>query len=383
MTFDATGRRFTPGDTGAIPGPVTGTISFLDAAFLPGATLTAAQIPSFAVTSGGITWTAVGASFVVADVSVNAAGTGFGDWGLSLEQELVGGNTGPEQLNIINGNLFDYMGDEIVYGDSIPGDRFAAPELVASSTVAGSFGEARARRERFSLEVNERSIRLAAKGRSAMARRVGSQGERTEAAIRGAALRLIARHGYEALSMRRLAEEVGLGAAALYRYFPNKQAILMGLLEAHMRELLEAWAAARLPASRPAPERLEAFTRFHIRHHLPRADGVFLSYMELRSLTRENFERIEGLRRAYEAALVEILEAGRRDGSLSAPAPKVAARAIIAMLTGITTWYRAGGPLSASELEEIYWRLVAGSVGLAPAPAPDTPKEDTPCSTPA
>ena len=210
-----------------------------------------------------------------------------------------------------------------------------------------------------------------------MARRTGSQGERTEAAIREAALRLIARYGYEALTMRRLAEEVDLGAAALYRYFPTKQSILFRLLEAHMGELLAAWERARLPAARPAPERLEAFTRFHIRHHLPRAEGVFLSYMELRSLEAANFTRIEELRRAYEADLVAILEAGRAEGTLRVVEPKVSARAIIAMLTGITTWYRAGGPLSPAEIETIYWGLVAGTCGL-PAGAP--PREETPCS---
>jgi AcrR family transcriptional regulator len=210
-----------------------------------------------------------------------------------------------------------------------------------------------------------------------VARRTGSQGERTEAAIRSAARRLIARHGYEALSMRRLAEEVGLGAAALYRYFPNKQAILMRLLEAHMRDLLAAWAAARLPASRPAPERLEAFTRFHIRHHLPRPDDVFLSYMELRSLEPENFDRIEALRRSYEDELTAILAAGRATGSLAVAEPKVTARAVIAMLTGLTTWYRAEGPLSPVEIEDIYWGMVARLAGLA------VPAREEPCSMPA
>jgi len=197
-----------------------------------------------------------------------------------------------------------------------------------------------------------------------MARRVGSDGARTEAAIRAAALRLIARFGYEALSMRRLAEEVDLGAAALYRYFPTKQAILFSLLKAHMEDLQTAWDEARPPRTVPAPHRLEAFTRFHIRHHLPRADGVFLSYMELRSLTRENFDAIESMRRQYERDLAEILSDGAKSGALSSALPRVTARAIIAMLTGITTWYREKGPLSPREVEDIYWNMVARMTGL-------------------
>lgn len=197
-----------------------------------------------------------------------------------------------------------------------------------------------------------------------MARRVGSDGARTEAAIREAAMRLIARHGYDALSMRRLAEEVGLGAAALYRYFPTKQAMLFSLLESHMAELLEEWHAARLPDEAPAPARLERFTRFHIRHHLPRRAGVFLSYMELRSLSPENFAAIESLRRSYEGDLARILADGVADGTLAMEEPRVTARAIIAMLTGLTTWYRETGVLTPGEIEDIYWNTVARMTGL-------------------
>jgi len=199
-----------------------------------------------------------------------------------------------------------------------------------------------------------------------MARRVGSDGVRTEAAIRGAALRLIARYGYEALSMRRLASEVDLGAAALYRYFPNKQAMLFSLLKAHMEELLDAWDEARRSGQAGAPARLEAFTRFHIRHHLPRAEGVFLSYMELRSLSPENFTAIGAMRRRYEHDLAQILADGAAAGTLRMDDPRVMARAIIALLTGITTWYRDSGPLDAAELEKIYWNIVARMTGIDP-----------------
>ena len=197
-----------------------------------------------------------------------------------------------------------------------------------------------------------------------MARRVGSNGVRTEAAIRAAALKLIARYGYEALSMRRLAREVDLGAAALYRYFPTKQAMLFSLMKTHMEELLAAWEIARQPCQASAPARLEAFTRFHIRHHLPRADGVFLSYMELRSLSPENFDAIEAMRQRYEQELVQIVADGAAAGSLRLDHSRVTARAIIALLNGITTWYRDSGPLDAAQIEVIYWNIIARMTGI-------------------
>lgn len=196
-----------------------------------------------------------------------------------------------------------------------------------------------------------------------MARRAGSDGTRTEAAIREAAVRLIARHGFEAMTMRRLAEEIGLGAPALYRYFPTKQALLHDLLLGHMDELLAAWADARLPDYRSGAERLEQFTRFHIRHHLPRADEIFLSYMELRSLTPEHYRAIAAKRTEYEGDLVRILADGDADGSLRCEHPKITSKAVIACLTGITTWYRASGPLTPGEIEDTYWTMIARMCG--------------------
>ncbi len=202
-----------------------------------------------------------------------------------------------------------------------------------------------------------------------MARRIGSDGTRTEAAIRAAATLLIARHGYDALSMRRLAEAVGLGAAAIYRYYPNKQAILLSLMESHAREALEAWRAARGASGTSPAARLEAFTRFHIRHHWTRRDGLCLSHFELRSLSPENFRKIEALRNRYEREVVEILRSGAATGALAPIDASVTARGIIALLNGLASWYRPEGPIGRSEIEDIYWGMVARLAGIGAARA--------------
>jgi len=209
-----------------------------------------------------------------------------------------------------------------------------------------------------------------------MARRIGSDGVKTRSAICDAAVRLIARYGYEALSMRRLAEEIDLGAAALYRYFPNKQAMLYHLLESHMDDLLSAWGEVNPGSGITPAARLEAFTRFHIRHHWTRADNLFLSYMELRSLDAENFKKIEDLRRTYERAIAEIIEDGCAQNTFAPQDPWVTSRAIIALLNGLTTWFKADGPIKADAIEEMYLNMVLGLAGVTTA-------KETECLTPA
>jgi AcrR family transcriptional regulator len=210
-------------------------------------------------------------------------------------------------------------------------------------------------------ELNERSINSV---RRPLARLAGSAGERTAEAIRKESLLLIARHGYDAVSMRMIAEAVGVQPGALYQYFTNKQQLLVTLLREHMERLLEAWSAERVENEEPKAA-LERFARFHIRYHFSRADEVFISYMELRALEPMGFKLIGALRKVYEKGLKDVLIEGHARGAFNLRDPHAASMAILSMLTGVSTWYRTGGRLSQQEIEDIYACMVLGSVGCS------------------
>ena len=193
-----------------------------------------------------------------------------------------------------------------------------------------------------------------------MARKQGSHSDITGPRVQDTALRLIARHGFAAVSMRQIASEVGVQACALYNYTPDNQSLLFDLMHTHMADLLTALQNADLCGD--ALQQLEAFTRFHIRFHLPRPDQVFVSYMELRNLSQDNFAAIEDMRRQYEDALEAILRNGVKQGAFSVEDTRVATMAIIAMLTGLSHWYREDGRLDIAAIEAIYWNLVRKSV---------------------
>ena len=198
--------------------------------------------------------------------------------------------------------------------------------------------------------------------RSFVSRQSVSKGSKTADSIRRHAERLFAARGYAAVSMRDIAEAVGLRVGGLYNHFPTKQDILRDLLVGHMDDLLAGWAAFDDPLGTPA-DRLTGFARFHIRFHFEKPDAVFIAYMELRSLEPQNYAEVEALRRTYEGHLRAILAAGAPCFVVQDAA--VASRAIIAMLTGVTTWYRAGGRLGIDDIETIYVDMVRRSVGLA------------------
>ncbi|SDD73046.1 DNA-binding transcriptional regulator, AcrR family [Paracoccus isoporae] len=193
-----------------------------------------------------------------------------------------------------------------------------------------------------------------------MGRTQGSRAEVTGPLIRDAARRLFARHGYAAVSMRQIAAEVGVQVGTLYAYTADKQALLADLLREHMQDLLASWQD---DPDLPPPARLDRFVRFHIDTSLDHADGVFLSYMELRNLTPDNHAEITGLRRDYENALQHILDAGVAAGAMRIADARLTTMALIAMLTGVTNWYRAGGRLDRDALHAHYCALVRGAVG--------------------
>lgn len=62
------------------------------------------------------------------------------------------------------------------------------------------------------------------------------------------ALRLVAERGYAATTLREIAKEAGVSVGLLYRYFPNKQAVLLALYDALSADF--AATAADLPKGR-------------------------------------------------------------------------------------------------------------------------------------
>ena len=194
-----------------------------------------------------------------------------------------------------------------------------------------------------------------------MARKAGSHAEITGPAIQNAAVRLFSRSGYAAVSMREIAAEVGVRAGALYLYTPDKQTLLFDLMRVHLETLQDAWKKAK---SGDTPmERLKVFVEFHVDYHFDLRDEVFISYMELRNLSDENFRIIQKLRRSYENELQEILSDGLQAGDFRFEDVRVTTMALLAMLLGYLTWFRGDGRLGKEDIRRIHWDLAREMVG--------------------
>lgn len=188
-------------------------------------------------------------------------------------------------------------------------------------------------------------------------RTVGSKGETTERMLRDAGVRLIAKHGYEAVSLRMLAKEVGIQAGSLYNYISNKQEFLFSLLVSIIQDLQDE-TDARLEEIEDPLEAMRAFIEIHITFHTLRKQEVFIGNMELRSLTRKNYAVVREMRDRYEAILSRIIDDGIRQGQFSCSDAGIVKLAIVAMLTGVSTWYKPGGRHKISTLIDEYTLMV-------------------------
>ena len=199
-----------------------------------------------------------------------------------------------------------------------------------------------------------------------MGRPVGASGPRTMAVIRRKAVARIYESGFEATTLRQVAADVGVKAGSLYNYFDSKQDLLFGLLNATMADL-ESELETALRGAAGALDTLKRFIAFHIDFHTARKREVFIGNMELRSLNGRHYAAIIACRNRYEARVQSIFEAGNREGVWAVEDPRVATFAVIAMLTGICTWFSPSGRLDRADLTRLYTHQILRGLDLRQA----------------
>jgi AcrR family transcriptional regulator len=191
------------------------------------------------------------------------------------------------------------------------------------------------------------------------------RGPETRAAIEGAAIELFAQRGYHATSMRAIAAAARVQPAAIYHWYPSKEAILVRLQDDFMERLTERVVSAMGRHDRPAL-RLAAAVREHVVFHGLHRREAFVTDSEIRALTDGPRGALIAQRDDYQAMFSEMIRDGIRDGSLRATDAHVATYAILLQCTGVALWFDPSGPLKLEQVAELHVELVLGSLQAAP-----------------
>jgi AcrR family transcriptional regulator len=194
---------------------------------------------------------------------------------------------------------------------------------------------------------------------------VARRGANTREAIDRAAVELFARLGYHATSMRALAAAAEIQPAAIYHWYANKEAILVGLQDDFMERLTARVTSAMDRHAEPAL-RLAAAVREHVVFHGNHRQEAFATDSEIRALSPKPRKALIAKRDAYQGIFIAEIEAGIADGSLRSSDPRVAAYAILLQCTGVALWFDPAGELDLDRVADVHVELVLGSVGAVP-----------------
>jgi AcrR family transcriptional regulator len=175
---------------------------------------------------------------------------------------------------------------------------------------------------------------------------------------------LVAERGYDEVSVRDVAEALGISKGTVLHHFRSKEAILEQINNDYMSRRL-AEARDYLPELDDPVDELQAFIcHLMLCQQDDRAATVAFSREILRSAEEPMMAEVRQLRDEFSAILVEILERGAKSGAFADLDPQLTAVQIFGMVNWAWTWFRPGGPKDAAEIAAQFSRTVIG--GLAP-----------------
>lgn len=174
-----------------------------------------------------------------------------------------------------------------------------------------------------------------------------SKAEASRARIMDVAQKLFARRGFEGVSIREIAQALGMTTASLYYHFPSKEEIFVAVhgrsLEAVQREVMDAIAGLKDPW-----DRLEAAAAAHSRNFASSERTGASIAAEYYEGSLAPFRKIMVPQRdAYERLIAVLVADLQLPPSVD---PRLFRLQLLGALNWLPVWYRPGRGLSVEEV---------------------------------
>jgi AcrR family transcriptional regulator len=158
---------------------------------------------------------------------------------------------------------------------------------------------------------------------------------RKEEIVRTAEM-LFKKKGYNAVTMRDIAQAVGIKAASLYNHIQSKQQILSEIIIAIGEEFTQGMSEI-VEAKLTSIEKLEHIIGLHVRITMANPSRMATMNNDWMHL-EEQIEYYLTLRRNYEESFRQILKEGIAKGELKAVNPEIILFSIISTLRSLYLW---------------------------------------------
>ncbi len=156
-----------------------------------------------------------------------------------------------------------------------------------------------------------------------------------------AAVLLFGRLGYAGVSVRDLADQLGIKAASVYAHVASKQDLLLEVVRVGLIEHAQRLQAAHIEASPGA--QLAGLVRAHVGMTLDHPSLVRVFTHELKHLDEARLPEVLAIRDRPARLFLDVVERGRSAGEFDVQNPQRALRAIADMGFRAAEWPRPQG----------------------------------------
>ncbi|MFF2895829.1 TetR/AcrR family transcriptional regulator [Streptomyces sp. NPDC057966] len=190
-----------------------------------------------------------------------------------------------------------------------------------------------------------------------------SPGRRRE--LLATAAEVFAAQGYNATTVRKIADAAGMLAGSLYYHFDSKESMLDEILSTFLTELWEGYD--KVLAAQLAPRRtIEALVTESFREIDRHRAAVAIYQKEARHLADQpRFQYLADSQQKFERAWLGTLERGVADHSFRADLDiRLTYRFVRDTVWVAASWYRPGGLHSPEEIARQYLSMVLDGIAL-------------------
>jgi TetR/AcrR family transcriptional regulator len=173
------------------------------------------------------------------------------------------------------------------------------------------------------------------------------------------------RRGFHATSLDDIARSLGVTKAALYHYFPNKDALLRACFAKAMEIGFASLERAKRDG-RTGQEKLRLTLSGYLEQMIDELNCCVV-LLEDTSLTPEGREEVVRERDRFERALRALVREGIADGSIVPCDPKLVVFAILGAFSWVPKWFRPTGPWSAGDTAAALTELFDRALSSKPA----------------
>jgi AcrR family transcriptional regulator len=172
--------------------------------------------------------------------------------------------------------------------------------------------------------------------------------------------------GFEAATLRDVAQALGTDRASLYYYFGSKEELLQEIVrEALGRDVQAAEAVNRSRAS--TPDKICALIESMVNSYAENYPHINVYIEDLGRIARQDSEwstDVIARTRAYESLVHSILDKGRSDGTLRSDVPlELCALALFGMINWMHRWYRPNIKWSPQEIANAFTEVFLNGYG--------------------